>query len=163
MRGFGSPTDSNAVLHEGQATIKALCPQILVHIALHDGEERLRGIIVRLIAPFQPSRGALHRLLRLFVRVAVFRALIERHDDVRTEIVLDLHRLFGRKHVIAPVYVGGKAHALVGDIVERSERKHLKSAAVGENGLVPIHEFMQSARLRDELVAGTHIEVIGVG
>lgn len=59
-------------------------------------------------AALQPPSRALHGKLRLFVGIAVFRTLIERHDDVRTEVVLDLHGEFGRKSVATPVHMGRK-------------------------------------------------------
>ena len=154
------------MLDEGLAAFQALEAEIAIQIALDDGEERLLRSterLMRLVAAFQPGGGALHRLFCLLMRVAVLRALIERHDDIRTQIVLDIHRLFGREEVIAAVDVRGKAHAVVGDVVERGERKDLEAAAVRQNGAVPVHELMQPPCARDELVAGTHIEVIGVG
>ena len=154
------------MLDEGLAALQALDAEIAIQIALDDGKERLlRGAerLVRLVAALQPLGGAFHRLLRLLVRVAVLRTLIERHDDVRPQIVLDVHRLFGREEVIASVDVRGKAHAVVRDVVERGERKDLEAAAVREDGAVPVHEFVQPPCAGDELIAGAHIQVIGVG
>ena len=84
-------------------------------------------------------------------------ALVKRHYDIRAESVLYLHGKLGRKKVLAPVEMRMKQNAVVGDIIEFCERKHLKTAAVGKNGLIPTHKFMQSARPFNELMTGAHI------
>ena len=48
-------------------------------------------------------------------------------------------------------------------LVELGEGKYLKSAAVGEDGSIPVHELVQTARLFYHVVARAHIQVIGVG
>ena len=53
-------------------------------------------------------------------------------------------------------------HALLLDLAHLGERKHLKSAAVGQNRLVPVHELMQSAQLPNDFMAGSQEQVIGV-
>ena len=65
--------------------------------------------------------------------------------------------------MLRTVYETVEIHPLVRDLPQRRERKHLKAAAVGEYRAVPVHEFVQSARTLDQLVAGTEIEVVGVG
>ena len=51
---------------------------------------------------------------------------------------------------------------LVGDLVQLTQRKYLKAAAVRQNGLVPMHKLMQAACLFDDIVAGAHVQMIGV-
>ncbi len=53
-------------------------------------------------------------------------------------------------------------HALLGDPAKLGEGKHLKSAAVGENGAVPAGEFVQSAERVDIFVAGAQVEMVGI-
>ena len=64
--------------------------------------------------------------------------------------------------MFAAVDVRAEPHALVPDVVEFSEGKDLESAAVGENGPVPIHEFVEPPCRPDELVPGAHVEVVGI-
>ena len=65
--------------------------------------------------------------------------------------------------MFAAVDVRIEPDALVLDVVELCEGKHLKSAAVGEDGPVPIHKFVKPSRLFNEFVPGAHVQVIGVG
>ena len=52
--------------------------------------------------------------------------------------------------------------ALLVDRAPRRQAEHLIAAAVGENRLRPADEAMQPAAPRDQIVAGTQVEVIGV-
>ena len=163
---YRKSADGDAVRYERFAAFQAFAAQIFKHVALYDGKERLllsAACFVRFVAAFQPVARAEHRRFRLIVREAVFAALIERHNDVRAEVFFYLHCLFGREKVFAAVHVRGKFYARVGDFVEFGKRKHLKAAAVRENRAIPVHEFMQAARLFDKLVAGAHVQVVGVG
>ena len=59
--------------------------------------------------------------------------------------------------MLAAVDMRIESYAFVGDLSYARKRKHLKSAAVGQNRFIPRHEFMQSARFFDEFVSGTHV------
>ena len=96
------------------------------------------------------------------MRKTVFAALVESHDNIGAEIFLHFHSLFGGKEMFASVDVGGKFHARIGNFIELCERKDLKPAAVRQNGPVPIHEGMKPARFFYDIVAGAHVEVIGI-
>ena len=54
-------------------------------------------------------------------------------------------------------------HALLLDLAKPCQRKHLKSAAICKNGLIPHHKLMQSAQFLDRLITGTHMQMIGIG
>ena len=60
------------------------------------------------------------------------------------------------------VQMGGKRHALLGDLPQAGQRKHLKSAGIRQNRAVPGHELVQSSHGLNHLVAGTQVQVIGV-
>ncbi len=55
-----------------------------------------------------------------------------------------------------------EAHALLGDLAHGREAEHLEAARVGEDGLVPVHEAMQSAVRADDLGARPQHQVEGV-
>ena len=55
-----------------------------------------------------------------------------------------------------------ETNALFLYLSELCKGEHLKSAAVGENGLVPVHELVQTAHLLYHLVAGAHMKMISV-
>ena len=98
---------------------------------------------------------------RVVVR-RVREALVEHHRDVRAELRLDVGRLLGRQQVRRAVEVRSEVRALLVDRPAVGQAEHLVAAAVGQDRLVPADEPVQAAAPRDEIVAGTQIEVIGV-
>ena len=58
--------------------------------------------------------------------------------------------------------MGFEGSAFLGDLGEILEAEDLKTAAVGEDGPVPVHEFMQAAEAADQLMAGPDVEMVGV-
>ena len=59
--------------------------------------------------------------------------------------------------------MAGKGDALLLDLPQRGQRKHLKSAGIREDRAIPVHKFVQTAKLSDQLVTGTDMEVVGIG
>ena len=59
--------------------------------------------------------------------------------------------------------VGLEGHALFLDLAQASQGKHLKSTGVGKDRLIPGHKFMQAAHLLYDMIAGTYVQVIGIG
>ena len=89
--------------------------------------------------------------------------LVEGHDDVRADGVLNLNGGFGGEEVLRSVYVRAEGDAVVSDLEEGGEAEDLIAAAVGEGGAGPAHEGGEAAGLFDELEAGAEVEVIGIG
>ena len=54
-------------------------------------------------------------------------------------------------------------HALLPDPAEPRQGKHLEPAGVREDRSVPGHESVQASQIADHLVAGPHVEMIGIG
>ena len=90
------------------------------------------------------------------------RALVERHDDVRAERLLDLDRALRGEEPPAPVEVRLEAGALLGDLPALGEAVDLEAARVGEERAVPGHEPVQAAERPDQLVSGPQHQVVGV-
>ena len=61
------------------------------------------------------------------------------------------------------IEVRGKRHALFLDLSQSRKRKHLESAAVGQDRAVPAHEFMETAHLPHHIIAGAQMQMVGVG
>ena len=59
--------------------------------------------------------------------------------------------------------MGTEFHAVLGDLAQFRQGKHLKSAGIGEDRPIPVHEGMQISRLGDEILAGTQVQVVGIG
>ena len=53
--------------------------------------------------------------------------------------------------------------AVVVDHPQVAERHDLEAARVGQDRAVPVHEPVEAAEPRDPLVAGSQVEVVGVG
>ena len=49
------------------------------------------------------------------------------------------------------------------DLSEAGQRKHLKTAAVCQNGAIPPHEAVQAAQLPDHIIPGAHMEMVCIG
>ena len=64
--------------------------------------------------------------------------------------------------MFAAVDMRAKLDAVLFYLIYIRERKDLKTAAVGEDRVMPAHETVQSARLRDDILAGAHVQMIGV-
>ena len=81
---------------------------------------------------------------------------------VEPEIRLYLHTFFRSHEDSVPVKVAVKRNALFFYLSELCQRENLKSAAVGQNGSVPMNELVKSARFRDKFVAGSDVQMICV-
>ena len=62
-----------------------------------------------------PIKSPLHPLLGQFAVGRVRNALVEGHDDIGPDGVLNLHDFFGRKHMAGTVVMRFEHHAVVGD------------------------------------------------
>ncbi len=168
----GQTADGIALAGDLGNSLHMLHAKILVGAALVDAEEHLAlvdglGEAVEAIhlgaATLQPADGTGGGLLDVLVRGGILHALVKGHGDGGGQIGLDLHTLLGAHEDALAVDVGGKFHALLGDLAERCQGEDLESAAVGEDGTRPIHELVESAHVVNELIAGTNVEVVGVG
>ena len=115
------------------------------------------------LAACQPANGALGGLLDIFVGCGVFHALVKRHGNGGGEVGLDLHALLGSHENALAVDVRGKVHALLLDLTQGRQGEYLESARVGQDGSVPVHELVKSAHIVDQLIAGTDVQMVGVG
>lgn len=89
-------------------------------------------------------------------------ALVEGHDDVGPQSILNFHGAFGGEiHCVAVDFVRETDSSVV-DLSAR-KRKDLKAAAVCQNRPGPLHEGMQPAQLFDQSLAGAQGQMIGVG
>ena len=59
--------------------------------------------------------------------------------------------------------MGVKINALFLYLSKSRQGKYLKTAGIRQNRPVPVHEFMKSAKLLNQLVTGSHVQMVGVG
>jgi len=88
--------------------------------------------------------------------------MIERHRDVGAERPLDLRGALRREGAAAAVHVALKLDAVVVNPAESLEREHLEATRIGEQRTIPTHEAMQGSELLDHLLAGPHMQVVGI-
>src|SRR6266852_1986182 len=163
--------------------VGCLPAQIRMDSALHYGEERLliprivtREFLTRRVlqwlsplqsldlgqAACEPADASLTRVPRGgFVGLARDN-VVELHDDVGAQVALNLHHDLGREESPRAVDVGLELHAFLVDGSKALERKDLKSARVGKDRAVPLHEAVESAHLSHDVVAGAEVQVVRV-
>ena len=61
-----------------------------------------------------------------------------------------------------PIDMRFKAHPLFGQLAQASKAHHLESAAICQNGTIPIHEFMEPAQGINPLSRGAQHQMIGI-
>ena len=165
---YGETADGVAVPVQIPEAFAGLLAQFGIGASLHDGEEVLL-IAVEVVggvkprdAAVEPSVGAVHRVLGVFLIRRTGAALVEGHHDVRTDLAFDVHDRFGGKEELAAVDMTAEPYAFFGHLTDVGEGKDLESAAVGEDGSVPSLEGMQSAGATEDVRAGTEEEMVGV-
>src|SRR5207302_4104280 len=98
----------------------------------------------------------------IFLGTGIRSALVEDHQDVRSELTLDIDDRLGCKAMDGAVYVGPKPNTLLFDLSQPGETEHLISAAVGENGCVPSHKPVQAPGPSNNLDARSEIQMVRV-
>ncbi len=71
-------------------------------------------------------------------------AVVKSHNNIGADIYLRLSGQFGSKEMFGAVEVGSKFNSFVGNFGVQT--MDLKTAGVGEDGVGPIHEFMNAAK-----------------
>src|SRR3972149_6606847 len=83
------------------------------------------------------------------------RALVERHDDVGPQPLLDLDHAFRCEAVTRTIQVRLEGDPVRVDAPPVREGEDLVAAGVGEDRLPPTHEGMQAAHPLDDICAQT--------
>jgi hypothetical protein len=90
-------------------------------------------------------------------------AFVEGHDDVRAQVFLNADGFLGREAMLRPVDVTLEGHAVIVHYPGFGKRENLEAARISQHGMRPAHEAVQPAQLGYQVVAGTQVEVVGVG
>jgi hypothetical protein len=59
--------------------------------------------------------------------------------------------------------MGLKLNPFLGNFDQGVKAENLESSTVGEQGMVPVHEFVQPSEPTDPLLPGPQVEMVGVG
>ena len=129
---------------------------------VHRIRQAVEPVMLRL-APLKPAERPLHRSFGVLIPCRIFHALVKSHGDIAAQIGLDLHGLLRPHEDAVSVNMAGKGDALLPDLPQGRQRKHLKSAGICQNRAVPVHELVEAAHLAHDLIAGTQVQMIGVG
>ena len=106
--------------------------------------------------------GELHGVCRVSVVAGIRGAFIQGHDDIRADFALNVNGALRGEDMAGAVDMGLEGDAFLLDFSLAAQGIDLVAAAVRENGAFPAHEFMQSARLAEDLGAGAEVEVVSV-
>ena len=136
--------------------------QMLVHPALHDAEQRIRIAFMRGFRALRPAQRQAHRLRRRLLVRRIRRAFVEDHHDVGIQHLLDAHGFFRRQETFVAVHRRLELHSLLGDLAQRAQAEHLKTAGIGQDRPIPAHEAMQAAMRRDHFQPRPQPQVEGV-
>lgn len=90
------------------------------------------------------------------------RALVKAHHDIGADDVLQADGFFRRHEMPGAIQMRGKGDPLLTDLAQIPQGKNLEPAAVGEDGPVPIHKFVQAAGLLDDILPRPQIQMIGI-
>ena len=142
----GDAADSAAVEVERGDVRGGLGAEVVVHAALHDAEPQLM-VVQRLFAgDLLPAFGHGEGFLGGVAGAGVGRAFVERHYDVGAQVALDAHGFDRAEEVARAVDMRGKFDAVRFDLAERGEAEDLESAAIGQDGAVPVLELVNLCR-----------------
>ena len=115
------------------------------------------------LTALKPTGGAVAGAGYIVVRSGIFDAFVKGHGDIRPQGPLDQHTFLRSHEDVAAIGMGVEIDALLLDLSQHGQGKHLKAAAVSENGAVPIHKLVQAAQGLDHVLSGTDVKMIGVG
>ncbi len=153
----GHPVEGQILQRQG-----AVAAQSLEDAPLHDPEEELILALPRLQAPLGPAYRPLGGVPGVVARAGKGDALVEGHDDVSAQILLDLDRPLGGEELPRAVALVPEGDPLLGD-VPVLHGEDLEPPGIGEHRSVPSGEPVQSAELLHQLLARAPGEVVGVG
>ena len=154
---------------EGEFT-ESLCSfstQILLDTALQDSEQCHRFVKLEAVTmfhrPSRPSFGPLEGTRRGISIDSCGRTFVEHHRDGAAELCLNIEHRLGSQQQHVSIDVIPELHSLFIDAIEMAEGEDLKAAGIGQDRAFPAHHLVQSSQFSNDLGAGPHCEVIGIG
>ena len=136
-----------------------LVPQVFMHAALNDSEQRIAIAIMGVLTALRPTQRKPHRRGRVALVRGIRCAFVENHDNIGIERALNTHRFFRRQEADVPVYRRTKPDPFLADLAQLTQTENLESAGVGENRPIPAHEAMQSTMRCNDVEARSEPKV----
>ncbi|OGJ59522.1 hypothetical protein A2881_01570 [Candidatus Peribacteria bacterium RIFCSPHIGHO2_01_FULL_55_13] len=88
--------------------------------------------------------------------------MVEAHDDVAPELVLDVHRRLRIQPVLASIHMRTECHAGIVNRADPGHGKDLVAAAIREDRLLPVDEMMQPSCLGHRVFSGMQMQMVRV-
>ena len=73
-------------------------------------------------------------------------ALVEGHDDIGAQVLLDVDGFFGGEAVDRAVDVALEGDTVVVDLTGLGQAEYLETARIGQHRAWPLHEIMQATQ-----------------
>ena len=159
---YGQSADGDAGRIERRDEFSGGSSKVRLNAALDDPKESLVAAAPGFDANFRPAVSPFHGEPAVFVVVGIG-ALVECHDDIRAEVLLDPDGALGREAVRRAIDVTLEGHAFIIDLAGLGKREDLETARIGEHGMRPAHEPVQTTQPGNDIIAGAQVEMIRVG
>src|SRR5579864_228706 len=115
-----------------------------------------------LLAPSRPPSRQFHRSPRAARIRRILRTFVERHNDVRPQPDLRLHRALRTEEMRGTIQVRAERDPVFCKLPQLTQTEDLKSAGIGKNRAIPRHEAMQPAHPPHDLNTWPEVKVIGI-
>ena len=112
---------------------------------------------------FQPACGTVYRWLYITSVCQCRWTLIKCHGNGRSQIRLNLHTFFRSHENFTSIYMRVEMYAFLFDFSQSCQGKYLESAGIRQNRFVPYHKSMQTAKVFDQFVTRTDMQMVCVG
>ncbi len=135
--------------------------QIFIHAALHNAKQAVgvAQFVKGVAGPAGPAHGHFHGQTGFVMGGGVRGAFVKNHDNVGIQHGLNTHAFFGGKEEFVPIHWAAKVHALFFNFAHCPQAKHLKPARISQNGAIPAHKLVQTAKIGHDVQAGPHPQV----
>ena len=164
LKAFTDTDASNCVAGEihGCQCFGTFAAQIIIGAALYNTEQRLVVAAVCFQALLCPAQSFAYRFFGIVMCRRVRDALIEGHDDIGTQSVLNAGCFtWPKKNAITIDFVFEK-DACVGNLLFR-QGEDLEATAVCQDRFLPVHELVQATGFFNQSFTGFKVQVICVG
>lgn len=124
---------------EGRNKFSGLNTQVAEDSPLDDAKKSLIGAGFGFQTTFCPNMGALHGTFDIFSFERIG-ALIERHDDISAEFLLNLDRFFGSQPTVGAIDVALECDPVFIYFTSIGKRKNLVPTRISEDRSGPGHK-----------------------
>ena len=109
-----------------------------------------------------PVCRQINRTLDEFARSGIRGTLVELHDNVGAQLLLDVHVVFRRPTDFVTIIDGSERYAVVIELARVLKGKDLESTRIGEHWAIVGTKLMEATRLGNQICARAHCQVVGV-